>query len=95
VISNFIFLSKWLCLAFILESLMLTYIPAEKVANLIGEGNFAPIIISTFVGMPAYLNRFSALPLVSGFIEQGMNQGAGMSFLIAGDVTSLPATLAV
>lgn len=74
---------------------MLTYIPAEKVTNLIGEGNFAPIIISTFVGMPAYLNGFSALPLVSGLIEQGINQGAAMSFLIARGVTSLPAALAV
>ncbi|HEY9548234.1 MAG TPA: permease, partial [Kiloniellaceae bacterium] len=37
----------------------------------------------------------AALPLVGGLIEQGMAPGAGLAFLVAGGVTSLPAALAV
>jgi uncharacterized membrane protein YraQ (UPF0718 family) len=37
----------------------------------------------------------AALPLVSGLMEQGMAPGAGMAFLVAGGVSSLPAAIAV
>jgi uncharacterized membrane protein YraQ (UPF0718 family) len=45
--------------------------------------------------VPAYLNGYAALPLVGGLIEQGMAPGAGLAFLVAGGVTSLPAAIAV
>ena len=54
-----------------------------------------PEWIATVVGVPAYLNGYAALPLVSGLIEQGMAPGAGLAFLVAGGVTSLPAAIAV
>lgn len=47
------------------------------------------------VGVPAYLNGYAALPLVGGLIGQGMAPGAGLAFLVAGGVTSLPAAIAV
>jgi len=47
------------------------------------------------VGAPAYLNGYAALPLVGGLIEQGMTPGAGLAFLVAGGVTSIPAAMAV
>ena len=50
---------------------------------------------ATLVGIPAYLNGYAALPLVSGLIEQGMAPGAGMAFLLAGGVSSIPAAIAV
>ena len=94
-IDNGIFLGKWLALAFLLESLMLAYVPADRVASLVGQGGWLPVIGATFVGIPAYLNGYAALPLVSGLIEQGMSPGAGMAFLLAGGVTSIPAAIAV
>lgn len=51
--------------------------------------------LATIVGVPAYLNGYAALPLVGGLIEQGMAPGAGLAFLVAGGVTSLPAAIAV
>lgn len=90
-----LFLLKWLALAFLLESLMLAYVPADWIATALGGTGIMPIITATFVGVPAYLNGYAALPLVSGLIEQGMTQGAGLSFLVAGGVTSLPAAIAV
>jgi uncharacterized membrane protein YraQ (UPF0718 family) len=90
-----VFLLKWLSLAFLLESVMLAYVPQEWIAASLGGGGYWPIATATLVGVPAYLNGYAALPLVSGLIEQGMAPGAGLSFLVAGGVTSLPAAIAV
>lgn len=93
--STTLFLIKWLALAFLLESLMLAYVPAEWISNALGGEGLMPIVLATFVGVPAYLNGYAALPLVSGLMEQGMVAGAGLTFLVAGGVTSLPAAIAV
>ncbi len=89
------FLGKWLTLAFLLESLMLAWMPAESIVTLVGGNGIVPVMIATLVGVPAYLNGYAALPLVDGLIDQGMAPGAGMAFLVAGGVTSLPAAIAV
>jgi uncharacterized membrane protein YraQ (UPF0718 family) len=93
-LDNTLFLGKWLALAFLLESLMLAWVPAELVAGTVG-GGWLPVLGATLVGVPAYLNGYAALPLVGGLIEQGMAPGAGMAFLLAGGVTSIPAAIAV
>jgi uncharacterized membrane protein YraQ (UPF0718 family) len=93
--KNAVFLGKWLTLAFVLESLMLAYIPAAWIGSALGGAGAGPIAVATLVGVPAYFNGYAALPLVSGLIETGMSAGAGMAFLIAGGVTSIPAALAV
>ncbi|VAW14330.1 Uncharacterized membrane protein, YraQ family [hydrothermal vent metagenome] len=90
-----LFLAKWLALAFLLESLMLAYVPAEWVAGALGGGGVWPVVVATFVGVPAYLNGYAALPLVSGLVSQGMSPGAGLAFMVAGGVSSVPAAIAV
>ena len=90
-----LFLAKWLFLAFLLESLMLAWIPAETVTAVLGGSGLQPIATATLVGVPAYLNGYAALPLVGGLVEQGMSPGAGLAFLVAGGVTSIPAAVAV
>ncbi|MCW2309871.1 permease [Rhodobium gokarnense] len=92
---NLNFLGKWLALAFFLESLMVAYIPADTVVGLVGGESVLPVVIATLVGVPAYLNGYAALPLVGGLIDQGMAPGAGMAFMLAGGVTSIPAAVAV
>lgn len=71
-IKTTLFLAKWLSLAFLLESLMLAWLPADLVASSLGGSGLAPIGIATLVGVPAYLNGYAALPLVGGLIGQGM-----------------------
>jgi uncharacterized membrane protein YraQ (UPF0718 family) len=90
-----LFLAQWLVLAFLLESLMLAYVSAETITSVLGGTGIGPIAIATVVGVPAYLNGYAALPLISGLMEQGMASGAGLAFLVAGGVTSLPAAIAV
>jgi uncharacterized membrane protein YraQ (UPF0718 family) len=93
--DNFLFLGKWMMIAFFLESLMLAYIPAQTITQVIGGDDWLTLLSATAVGVPAYLNGYAALPLVGGLIEQGMAPGAGMAFLLAGGVSSIPAAVAV
>lgn len=93
--GNLLFLGKWLIFAFVLESLMLAYVPAELVRSVVGGDGFWPLLGATLVGIPAYLNGYAALPLIAGLISQGMAPGAAMAFLLAGSVTSIPAAIAV
>ncbi|MGE3148972.1 MAG: permease [Pseudorhodoplanes sp.] len=93
--QNTVFLGKWLLLAFLLESLMVAYIPGDIVARIAGDGSPLSIAMATLVGIPSYLNGNAALPLVAGLIGKGMSSGAAMAFLLGGGVTSIPAALAV
>ena len=74
---------------------MIRYVPAEAIATVVGGDGLTPILIAATVGAPAYLNGYAAVPLLAGLIEQGMNQGAAMAFVIAGGVSSIPAAVAV
>jgi len=94
-LENALFLVKWLALAYLLEGLLITYVPAEMIAGVVGGEGPLPVVIGAFVGAPAYLNGYAAPPLVAGLMEQGMSSGAAMSFMLAGAVSSIPAMAAV
>ncbi|WP_420586010.1 permease [Ruegeria sp.] len=93
--QNGLFLLKWLALAYVLEALLVSYVPADLIARVVGGEGIVPIVIAALVGMPAYLNSYVAPPLLAGLTEQGMSAGAAMSFMIAGAVSSIPAMAAV
>ena len=94
-LENGLFLLKWLTLAYVIEALMLHYVPAEWIAGLLGGTGLMPILLGALVGAPAYLNGYAAVPLVDALLAQGMTQGAAMSFVIAGGVSCIPAAVAV
>jgi hypothetical protein len=94
-LENALFLGKWLLLAYMIEALMLHYVPAEMVGAVLGGGGVWPVVLGALVGAPAYLNGYAAVPLVEALLTQGMSQGAAMSFMIAGGVSCIPAALAV
>ncbi|MEO1153590.1 MAG: permease [Pseudomonadota bacterium] len=93
--TNLVFLTKWLSLAYLLEVLMIRYVPAEMIGAVVGGEGLGPILIAALVGAPAYLNGYAAVPLLAGLIDQGMSQGAAMAFVIAGGVSCIPAAVAV
>ncbi len=93
--SNGLFLGRWLALAFLLESLMVAWLPAETVAAWLGSGNAFAIPLAVILGVPAYLNGYAAIPLVKGLMGLGMSPAVGLAFMLAGSVTSIPAAIAV
>ena len=93
--ENGLFLLKWLALAYVIEAVMVAYVPASLVAGVLGGEGFHPILLGALIGGPAYLNGYAAVPLVDGLLAQGMNPGAAMSFMLAGGVSCIPAAIAV
>ena len=93
--DNAFFLLKWMTLAYLIEAIMVRFVPAQWIAGVLGGEGIGPIFLGALIGGPAYLNGYAAAPLVGGLIEQGMSQGAAMSFMMAGSVSCIPAAIAV
>jgi uncharacterized membrane protein YraQ (UPF0718 family) len=94
-LENAAFLLKWLTLAYAVEAAMIRYVPADWIAGVLGGSGAGPIVLGALVGAPAYLNGYAAVPLVDALLEQGMSNGAAMSFMLAGGVSCIPAAIAV
>ncbi|MGB3717468.1 MAG: permease [Candidatus Promineifilaceae bacterium] len=88
-------LGRWVLLAFLLEALITQYVPQEDIASLLGNDRPLAVPLAALIGVPLYLNNFGALPIVAGLLDQGMQPGAAIAFLIAGPVTTIPAMTAV
>ena len=86
---------KFMALAFFLEALIILYVPEKWITSVMGNQNAFAIFTAAFLGIPVYTSNLSALPMVSGLLEQGMSQGAALAFLIAGPTTTMPAMAAV
>lgn len=93
--KNLLFLAKWMGLAYLLEAVMVAYVPAEVIAGAVGGEGLLSVVVGALAGVPAYLNGYAAPPLVAGLIAQGMGIGAAMAFIVAGAMTCIPAMAAV
>ena len=94
-VENGLFLGKWLALAYLLEAIMVRWVPADWIATWLGGDGVGAVFLASILGAPAYLNGYAAAPLAAGLIEKGMAPGAAMAFLLAGGVTCIPAAVAV
>ncbi len=90
-----LFLSKWLLLAFLLEAVMLRWVPLEALVADLNTLGYAAIPLAALVGVPAYLNGYAAIPLMRGLLDAGLPPGAALSFMVAGGVTCIPAVVGV
>ncbi|NIA70913.1 permease [Pelagibius litoralis] len=86
-----------LCLgfAFSAEYLMQELLAPQALAAYVGNQSRWAIPLAVFVGAPAYLDGYAALPLTRGLIDHGMSQGAAMAFLVSGGVVSIWGALAI
>ncbi|OUR80543.1 hypothetical protein A9Q83_01040 [Alphaproteobacteria bacterium 46_93_T64] len=89
------FLGRWLTFAFLLESLMVAYLPAENVAEVLGDGNAFALPLAALIGIPAYMNGYAAIPLVRGLMDLGMSPATALTFMLAGSVTCIPAAIGI
>jgi uncharacterized membrane protein YraQ (UPF0718 family) len=95
ITNNGAFLSKWMIFAFFLESIMIAYIPVQWITSIVGAKSTFALPLASIVGIPAYMNGYAAIPLISRLMKMGMTPGAAMAFITSGAVSSIPAALAV
>ena len=67
----------------------------EALAAFVGEAAWWAVPVAVFVGAPAYLDGFAALPLTRGLMDHGMSAGAAMAFLVSGGIVSIWGAIAI
>jgi hypothetical protein len=88
-------LGKWLIFACVFEGIIAVYVPGHVVTALLGGKGLTAIPLAVGISVPLYLNGIGAIPIVAGLLAKGMVQGAAVSFLLGGAVTTIPAMIAV
>jgi len=67
----------------------------EALTAYLGAHTWWAIPFAVFVGGPAYIDGYAALPLTRVLIEHGMAPGAAMAFLVSGGVVSVWGAMAI
>jgi uncharacterized membrane protein YraQ (UPF0718 family) len=85
---------KATCLYFligiILSALFQRYVPAEIMASLFGRGNRGfGLLMAATVGVPLYMCGGGTIPLLAGWLQNGMSMGAATAFMITGPATKI------
>ena len=86
---------KFMLLAYLLEALIVLYVPQEWIIATLGGDQPFVIVWAALLGVPIYTSNLTAMPLIGGLLAQGMSPAAALAFLIAGPTTTLPAMAAV
>lgn len=86
---------KFMLIAWFIGAIIRLYVPESWIISTLGGRSIWAILYAAFLGIPVYTGNLMALPLVGGLLEQGMNPGAALAFLISGPTTTLPAMSAV
>lgn len=81
--------------AFAAEYALNAALTPGSLAAYVGEDQWWAIPAAVFVGAPAYIDGYAALPLTRALIENGMSQGAAMAFLVSGGVVSIWGAMAI
>ncbi len=93
--KSFSFLGRWLAFAFLLEGIMISYIPSENIATFLGNENSYSVLLAAVIGVPAYLNGYAAIPLIGGLMDLGMSPATALTFVLAGGATCIPAAVGI
>lgn len=81
--------------AFAAEYALNAALTPGSLATYVGNEQWWAIPAAVFVGAPAYIDGYAALPLTRGLIENGMSEGAAMAFLVSGGVVSIWGAMAI
>lgn len=88
-------IGKYLLIALVLQVFLKRYIPTEWVESVLGKSQAWSVVLSSFIGVPLYVNGISAVPVLKGLLNMGMDPGAVLAFLVAGPVMTVPSVVAV
>lgn len=81
--------------AFAAEFLLQQWLEPNALAAYVGADTAWAIPLAVFVGAPAYLDGYAALPLTRGLMDHGMTPGAALAFLVSGGVVSIWGAMAI
>lgn len=89
------FTGRFLLLAIVLEAIIVTLVPPSWILGLVGADNLGSVLVAALVGLPLPVNQIPLIPILAGLLQRGMDHGAALTLLLAGPVSSIPATVAL
>jgi uncharacterized membrane protein YraQ (UPF0718 family) len=90
-----VFVGIWVGLAILLEALFQVYVPIHWITWLVGHEGPLSVLAATAVALPLPAHQVPVVPILAGLQAKGISTGADLAFLMAGPVTSVPATAAL
>ena len=81
--------------AFAAEFILQSLLEPQALTVYVGGDVWWVIPLAVFVGAPAYLDGYAALPLTRSLMDHGMSPGAAMAFLVSGGVVSIWGAMAI
>lgn len=78
----------WFALSIILAAVVDVYIPVDWIVRSLGGHSYS-LLLATAMAIPFYVCGGAAIPLVWDLMRTGMDQGAALTFFIAGPVTKI------
>jgi uncharacterized membrane protein YraQ (UPF0718 family) len=74
----------------ILSALFQRYVPADMTASLFGKGNRGfGLLMAATIGVPLYMCGGGTIPLLMGWLQNGMSMGSAAAFMITGPATKI------
>ena len=79
----------WFLIGVVLSALFQRYVPAEFVSGLFGENEGFGVLMAATIGVPLYACGGGTIPLLMGWLADGMSIGSAAAFMITGPATKI------
>ena len=79
----------WFLIGVVLSVLFQRYVPAEFVSGLFGENEGFGVLMAATIGVPLYACGGGTIPLLMGWLADGMSMGSATAFMITGPATKI------
>lgn len=79
----------WFFMGIVLSALFQRYVPAEIMADLFGENQAFGVLMAATIGVPLYACGGGTIPLLQGWLLDGMSMGSAAAFMITGPATKI------
>jgi uncharacterized membrane protein YraQ (UPF0718 family) len=73
----------------ILSALFQRYVPPDAMADLFGGNRGFGVLMAATIGVPLYVCGGGTIPLLMGWLQNGMSMGSAAAFMITGPATKI------
>lgn len=79
----------WFFMGIVLSALFQRYVPAEVMTDLFGGNQAFGVLMAAAIGVPLYVCGGGTIPLLQGWLLDGMSMGSAAAFMITGPATKI------
>lgn len=79
----------WFFIGIVLSALFQRYVPAEAMTAVFGGNKAFGVLMAATVGVPLYACGGGTIPLLQGWLLDGMSLGSAAAFMITGPATKI------